>query len=119
MSVIQFFSAFGLGAIVTALVQAWLSNRAYRLKRNFDERKECYIGSLDALHRSEVTRTPEAALLVGHWQNRIELVGSPEVITACERIRQTNPNCGAVHPDRPKAMRNLKSAMREDLGVGR
>jgi hypothetical protein len=52
MSIIQFLSAFGLGAIVTAFVQAWFSNRAYISKRNFDEKKESYVGFLDALHQS-------------------------------------------------------------------
>jgi hypothetical protein len=51
---IQFLSAFGLGAIVTALVQAWLSNVAYRRQRDFQETKESYVGFLDALHQSEV-----------------------------------------------------------------
>ena len=117
MSIIQFLSAFGLGAVVAAFVQAWLSNRAYISKRNFDEKKESYIGFLDALHQSEVERTEKSALNVGHWQNRIELVGSQIVIAACSRIKETNPISNAVHPERPQALRDLKEAMRKDLGV--
>jgi hypothetical protein len=117
MSTIQFLSAFGLGAIVAAFVQAWLSNRAYISKRNFDERKECYVGFLDALHQSEVERTEKSALNVGHWQNRIELVGSRFVVGACARIKETNPISGGVHPERPQALHDLKEAMRKDLGV--
>ena len=117
MSAIQFLSAFGLGAIVAAFVQAWLSNRAYNSKRNFDEKKECYVGFLDALYQSEVERTEKSALNVGHWQNRIELVGSRTVIGECARIGETNPISGEVHPERPQVMRDLKKAMRKDLGV--
>jgi hypothetical protein len=117
MNIIQFLSAFGLGAIVAAVVQAWLSHRSYVSKRNFEEKKETYIGFLDALHQSEVERTEEAALNVGHWQNRIQLVGSRNVIEGCERIRETNPISGSVHPERPKVLRDLKEAMRRDLGV--
>jgi hypothetical protein len=117
MSIIQFLSAFGLGAIVAAFVQAWFSNRAYISKRNFEEKKESYIGFLDALHQSEVERTEKSALNVGHWQNRIELVGSRTVIGACARIKETNPISGEVHPERPQALRDLKEAMRKDLGV--
>lgn len=119
MNIIQFLSAFGLGAIVTACVQAWLSRAAEISKRNFQEKKECYVGFLDALHQSEVERTPESALNVGHWQNRIELVGSTAVIGACTRIKETNPISGEVHPERPQAMRDLKEAMRSDLGVAK
>ncbi len=117
MSIIQFLSAFGLGAIVVAFVQAWFSHRAYISKRNFEEKKESYIGFLDAMHQSEVERTEKSALNVGHWQNRIELVGSRTVIGACTRIKETNPISGEVHPERPQAMRDLKEAMRKDLGV--
>src|ERR1700733_11195618 len=119
MSLLQFISAFGLGAIVTALVQAWFSNRAYIAKRDFEEKKESYIGFLDALHRSEVKGTPEAAHEVGHWENRIALVGSPTVIDACTKIRESNPTDHGVHPMRPSALRELKAAMRKDLGVAK
>jgi hypothetical protein len=119
MNIIQFLSAFGLGAVVTAFIQAWLSRQADVSKRNFQEKKECYVGFLDALHQSEVERTEKSALNVGHWQNRIELVGSQKVIGACARIKETNPVSENVHPERPQAMRDLKEAMRADLGVGK
>jgi hypothetical protein len=119
MSAIQFLSAFGLGAIVAAFVQAWLSNRAYNSKRNFDDKKECYVGFLDALYQSEVERTEKSALNVGHWQNRIELGGFRFVIGGCARIKETNPISGGVHPERPQASHNLKEAMRRDLGVAK
>ena len=119
MTVVQFITAFGLGAIITALIQAWLTQRADISKRNFQEKKECYIGFLDAMHKSELQRTEEAALDVGHWQNRIELVGSKGVITACIRIKETNPIQNNVHPDRPQVMRDLKDEMRKDLGVSK
>ena len=117
MSLIQFLSAFGLGAIVVAFVQAWFSHRAYISKRNFEEKKESYIGFLDALHQSEVERTEKSSLNVGHWQNRIELVGSRTVIGECARIGETNPISGEVHPERPQVMHDLKKAMRKDLSV--
>jgi hypothetical protein len=119
MSIIEFISAFGLGAIVAALVQAWLSNRAYISARNFDEKKENYVGFLDAMHKSEVERTDEAAINVGHWQNRIELVGSQEVIMSCNRIKETNPISTGVHPQRPQVLVDLKESMRRDLGVAK
>lgn len=117
MDGIQFLSAFGLGAVVTALIQAWLSNRAYVAKRNFEEKKECYVGFLDAMHQSEIDQSEEAAKNVGRWNNRIELVGSQQVISACQKIRDTNPIAGNIHPDRPRVLLELKSSMRKDMGV--
>ncbi|HEX5181707.1 MAG TPA: hypothetical protein VFW19_01010 [Allosphingosinicella sp.] len=117
MTLLQFLSAFSLGAIVTAFVQAWLAHRSYLRQRAFSEKKESYIGFLDALHRSEVEQTEAASLNVGHWQSRIEVVGSSEVIAACLRIRETNPTPAGIHPERPHALQSLKKAMRIDLGV--
>jgi hypothetical protein len=117
MSIIQFLSAFGLGALVTAIVQAWLARRAEMSKRTFHEKKESYIGFLDAVHKSDTQNTEEAALYVGHWKARIELVGSPDVIHLCNRFQETNPINNTVHPDRPQVFQDLKNAMRKDLGV--
>jgi len=119
MDTLQFLSAFGLGAIVSTVIQGWLSQRAYLRQRAFAEKKESYVGYLDALHRSEVEGGPDAALFVGHWENRIALVGSPAAIAACERVRRTNPLNGTAHPERPAAMAALKEAMRIDIGVAR
>ncbi len=117
MDIIQFLSAFGLGAIVTALIQAWLSQRADIAKRNFQEKKECYTGFLDAIYKTDVEQSAETGSYLAHWFNRIELVGSPEVISLCKRFQETNPVDGTVHPDRPQVFRDLKNAMRKDLGV--
>jgi hypothetical protein len=117
MTLIQFFSAFGLGALITALVQAWLTRHAEDAKRNFQEKKDAYVGLLDALHRSETDQTEEASRFVGLWMDRIELVGSKGVIVVCRRLTQTNPVGGHTHPDRPDVLFRLKEAMRRDLGV--
>lgn len=119
MDILSLLSAFGLGAIVAALVQSWLSHRSEINRRDFQEKKESYVGFLDALHKSEMQRSPEAASYAGHWRNRIELVGSQPVIDACLRIEATNPIGGHTHPERPKALDDLKGAMRKDLGLRR
>ena len=102
--ILAFISAFGLGAIV----QTYISQRADTKKRNFQEKKEAYVGFLDAMHDSEIKRCEKSAIHVGHWHNRVELVGSKPVIQACIRIRETNPINDGVHPDRPQAMKDLK-----------
>lgn len=121
MDYIQLISAAAIGGIVgsllTTVVQAWLSNKQHLADRNFQEKKEAYIGYLDALYKSEIQKTYEASLNVGYWQNRCELVGSPIVIKFVHAMEETNPTNGQAHPKRPQVLYELKEAMRKDLGV--
>lgn len=71
MNSIQFFSAFGLGAVFVAMFKIC----ATRWNLNFQEKKEAYVGFLKALHRQEVEKTEESALFVDHWNDVCELVG--------------------------------------------
>lgn len=64
MDIIQFLTAFGLGAIVNAYIQSWLSKLSYISKRNFEEKKEAYVGFLEAMHNSEIKRCEKSALHV-------------------------------------------------------
>lgn len=121
MGGLEFLSIAGLGGVigslVTTLLQAWFSQKSAVTARNFQEKKEAYVGFLEALHRSQIERTPEAAERVGHWENRCELVAPEKVRALIDRIFETNPVKGKPHPDRPRVIAELKSAMRSDLGV--
>jgi hypothetical protein len=112
-NILPLISAFGMGAIVTALVQAWLLKKAELLKRNFQEKKECYVGLLEAYHRAAIENTNEAAKNFGYWQMRCDLVAPQEVRKAIQEIINTNENKEA----RNVAHENLKRALRKDLGV--
>jgi hypothetical protein len=116
-SIIGLVGALGIGGMITAFVTYWCTIKKEYQARNFSEKKETYIGFLDAMHKSELEGTPEAALNVGYWRNRIELVGSNEVIRLCHRIEATNPINGNAHPERPKVILDLKNSMRKDLGI--
>lgn len=117
MSIIQFISAFGLGAIVNVWIQSWLSKRAYISKRDFEEKKENYIEFLDAIYKSDIENTVETSCYLAHWKNRIELIASKNVIHLCNRFFETNPINNNVHPERPQVFKDLKEAMRKDLGI--
>jgi hypothetical protein len=95
MSLIQFISAFGLGAIVTAIVQAWLSNRAEIWRRNFQEKKECYVGLLEAYRQAAVESTHETSAIK-------EMIDS-----------------SAYSLERGVALERLQKAMRRDLGISK
>lgn len=116
-TIIGLLGAFDLGSVATSIVNYWFSAKKEKDERKFQEKKEAYIGFLDAMNKSEIERTDEAAINVGHWNNRLELVGSHEAIKLCNKIRETNPVNGKVHPERPKIFHDLKDAMRKDLGI--
>jgi hypothetical protein len=110
---ISLLTAFGLGSIVTALVQAWLSRKYSLDERNFQERKSAYIGLLEAYHRAAVEGTDAAAKSFALWQMRCELVAPAPVRNAIAQIVATNED----RDGRNIAHENLKIAMRADLKV--
>ena len=110
---ISLLTAFGLGSIVTALVQTWLSRRYTLDERNFQERKSAYIGLLEAYHQAAVKGTDEAAKSFALWQMRCELVAPAPVRNAISQIVATNEDRNG----RNIAHENLKIAMRADLKV--
>ncbi|WP_007197323.1 hypothetical protein [Hoeflea phototrophica] len=59
--VVSFIAAFGLGSLLTAVIQFWLARRARIDERNFEERKLAYIGLLEAYHQAAVEGTDTAA----------------------------------------------------------
>ncbi|MBZ0217253.1 MAG: hypothetical protein K8F25_11905 [Fimbriimonadaceae bacterium] len=115
MNFVEFFSAFGLGALVVALVQAWFSRQAYLSKRNFEEKKEAYIGLLEAYHQAAVNPSDTASKNFAYWQMRCELVAPATARDAIQRIIATNNDKAT----RYNAHDELKSALRKDLGVDR
>lgn len=121
MDIVQLLSAAGIGGIIgsllTTIVQAWFSHKSYLENRNFQEKKEAYTNFLDAIHKSEIEPNETTALYCGLCSTKCELVASKEVVKLLYRFRETNPINGAVHPDRPSVMQELKDIMRKDLGV--
>lgn len=114
MDFLQFLSAFGLGALVTALVQAWLSLRADIAKRNFQEKKECYVGLLEAYHAAAVDHNAESnGKRFAYWQMRCDLVAPKNVREAIQRIVDTNDDKSM----RYQSHETLKEVLRSDLGV--
>jgi hypothetical protein len=103
---------------MTSLLQAWRSRKAVLDERRFREKKDARVGYLNAMHKSEIEGTSEAAKYVGHWRNVCDLVAPASVRRHIDQMFATNPlNDGNPHPERPEALADLKAAMRADLGV--
>lgn len=105
-------TAFGLGSVVSAGVQYWLENQRQSRNLAFHQRKEAYLGLLEAWVRQENSGHDEKSLRdVGHWLLRCQLVASPRVHELLEAWE--NSEHGSV--DRISVTRNLKKGMRKDL----
>lgn len=115
MQLVPLLTAFGLGSIVTALIQSWLAQRSKRDDRRFHEKQTAYIGLLEAYHRAAVEGTDETSKAFAYWQMRCELVAPEPVRDAIRRIVETNDD----RPARLKADHDMKEAMRADLGITR
>lgn len=80
MDWISYLTVFGVGSLLTALVQILLNNRTASRQRIYDERKEAYVGLLEAWVRQETGVVTEATMKdVGHWVLRSQLVASQPV----------------------------------------
>lgn len=115
MDVIALLTAFGLGSIITALVQAWLNTRNEEQKRKFSEKKEAYIGLLESYYQVAVNSTEANRMRFGYWQLRCELVGSKEVRTAVQAMIDSNEDKEGT--TRKKAYQDLQVEMRKDLQI--
>lgn len=115
MNLLSLLTAFGLGSIVTALVQAWLAQRSKTDERRFRVKQEAYVGLLEAYHRAAIESTEEAAKHFAYWQMRCDLVAPEKVRRAIERIIETNDDRTGV--ERSKAHDGMKDAMRADLRI--
>lgn len=110
---IPLLTAFGLGSIVTAIVQAWLLRKSQEDERRFREKQAAYVGLLEAYHRAAVEGSDEAAKAFAYWQMRCELVATEAVRDAVRRIVETNDD----RAGRDSAHADLKASMRADLGI--
>ena len=123
MDMISFLSAAGnggiIGSLLTTALQAYYARKQHMDDRAFQEKKEAYAGFLDAIYKSDVQGSDEAALNCGHWKNRCELVASRKVIEMLEKYFASSPRNGIINPERPQIMQELKEAVRRDFGIYR
>ncbi len=112
MDIISYLTVFGAGSLLTALIQIYLNNKSKLRQRQYDERKEAYIGLLESWVRQENDGFTDASHLdVGHWHLRAMLVASTEVFGHLEMWQDSKPGSD----QRMGVTDRLKLAMRDDL----
>ncbi len=103
----------GIGSLLKGVVDHFLEKRSRTDDRLYQEKRETYLGLVDALHQADVRPSMENAKAFGNWANRCKLFGSQEVIVAVQALIETSDD---VKSDaRTKAYEAFFSAMREDI----
>lgn len=102
----------GIGSLLTSVASHYMTRRASANDRWYQEKREAYLGLLNALHDAAVRASPESAKAYALWQTRCELFGSDDVSRFAQEIVDTNEG---PRDARQKAFRALISAMRVDL----
>jgi hypothetical protein len=110
--VLGLVGGLGIGSLVTTIAAHFMARRATASDRWYQEKREAYLGLLNALHDAAVHPSVEHSKNYALWQTRCELFGSETVSTFAQQMVDTNTASAA---ERQKVFRNLVTAMRADL----
>ena len=102
----------GIGTLITALVNHIIARRAVTSDRLYAEKREAYLGLLNALHQAAVHPSNENSKHFALWQTRCELFGSDAVAAQAQRMVETNDG---PREHRDIAFRALVEAMKADM----
>ncbi len=112
MGWLPLLSVFSVGSILTAIISSYLTSKWNVKNKLFSERKEAYIGLLEAWVRQENNNFDQQSQLdVGHWVLRSELVASTIVYKNLQAWKNSTPGSN----ERMKATNSLKYSIRSDL----
>ena len=103
----------GMGSILKGLCDHFLNNKSQKEERFYREKREAYLGLIEALHQSDVHPSLETAKNFGNWTNRCKLFGSPGVIKAAHGMIDTSNDVEGE--ERKKAYSALFEEMRRDM----
>jgi hypothetical protein len=104
-------AGIGVGSLLTSV--AWYFMMRQRLpNRLYQEKREAYLGLLDALRDAKSESSDANIKAWAHWQTRCVLFGSPEVTRYAQEVAdQVDTPAGEYNT----AISNLIRAMRADL----
>ncbi|WP_082044154.1 hypothetical protein [Aeromonas sp. L_1B5_3] len=102
----------GIGTLINTIYSDWRARTAKRTDRQYEEKRNAYLGLLDALHKAAVEPSDAASKAYALWQTRCNLFGSEEVSLYAQRIIDTN---AGPREERNEAFNCLLRAMKADL----
>lgn len=106
----------GIGSLLKGVVDHFLAGRAKSSDRAYQEKREVYIGLLQALREAAVKPSNENAKAFALWHARCAIFGANEVTVAAQRLIDTDHK-GTKGGARDNAYQDLINAMRKDMGA--
>ena len=106
------FGGLGIGSLLGIVAQNYFSKKAVKEERFYQEKKETYLGLLDAIHRAAVSPGDANSKDYALWQTRVDLFGSEGVAKAAQGIVDTNDG---PRGHREQVYKELVREMRKDL----
>lgn len=100
----------GLG--IGSLANSFLTRRSSLKDRWYQEKREAYLGLLQALHDAAIRPSDENSKAFALWQTRCEVFGSSDVTKYAQLMKDTNEG---PRTDRDAAFRGLIDAIKRDL----
>ena len=108
----ELVGGLGIGSLITSIVTNYMARRSAASDRWYQEKREAYIGLLNALHNAAVNPSNESSKAYALWQTGCDLFGSRAVSKYAQQIVDTNDG---PRKERDDAFAALVNAMRADL----
>jgi len=96
---------------MTIVAQYWFGEKSKRRTLAFQEKKESFVGLLNAYHQAAITSSVENAKNFAYWKVRCEIIADDKISHAIQRMIDTNENM----EERFIAHNHLKEVLRRDL----
>lgn len=115
--IIPLLGGLGIGSALTAIITKMLDHviaqKTARQTLLYKEKREAYLGLLDALYKAAVQPSSENSKAFALWQTRVEVFGTLEVAEAVQGI--VNTNDPMQRQERDIYFQKLIEAIRKDL----
>lgn len=115
--IIPLLGGLGIGsaltAIVTKLLDHFITRKTAKQTLLYKEKREAYLGLLDALHKAAIQPSNENSKAFALWQTRVEVFGTLEVAEAVQGIINTNDPI--QRQERDMYFKKLIETIRKDL----
>lgn len=113
--IIPLLGGLGIGtaitAIITKILDQLITRKNAKQTLKYKEKREAYLGLLDALHKAAVEPSDANSKSFAMWQFKVDLYGTPEISEAVQGFIDSQPNT----TERNRFFLQLKESMKKDL----
>lgn len=103
---------FGIGTIVTTIVQHILKRKSEKEDQYFQERKEVFVGILQSIEDLQNEYSKEKSSKLGYWIARANLVAETVLNNELKILIDTKPNT----TERKNCFDRILTLMKNNLG---